>query len=437
MRARPRRTREVVAYCLFDFANSSYTTLIITVVFAVYFRDVVVGAADNTGDRLWGIANFIAMALVVLATPFLGALADYSGRRKRFLIMTTLQTVVATALLALVGPRDVVFAMALYVIATVGFEAGYAFYNAFLPDVSTPETVGRISGWAWAVGYVGGLACLVVAKPLIDPPLHDAAGVLQPAAVVARQSSFLLVAAFYLVFAMPAFLWLRESSPLGEVRRWTDYGAIGFKRVLETLSHLRRYRETAKFVVASLLFNDGITTIIIFSAIYATTTFGFESGDLVWLFVVLNVVAIPGAVVAGHLADRIGPKKTIILTLLLWIAVVIVGAMATSRPVFWAMATGAAIGIGSTQAVGRSFMAQISPPERVAEFFGFYVLSGKFASMFGPLIFGLVSAGTGSQRLAVFSLLPFFVAGLVVMISISESRAIRDAAAPDQPAPPA
>jgi len=424
---RRRRTREIAAYCLFDFANSSYTTLIITVVFAVYFRNVVVGAADNTGDRLWGIANFIAMAIVVLATPLLGALADYSGRRKRFLILTTLQTVLATALLYLVGPGDVVLAMGLYIIGTVGFEAGYAFYNAFLPDVSTPETVGRVSGWAWAVGYVGGLACLVVALPLISPSLHDASGALQQAAVVARQRSFLLVAAFYLVFALPAFLWLRESSPLGRVRRWSEYGTIGFKRVRETLSHLKRYRETAKYVVASLLFNDGITTVISFSAIYATTTFGFESHEIVQLFLVLNIVAFPGAIVAGHLADRIGPKKTIILTLLLWVAVVLTGALAAGRPAFWVMAIGAALGMGSTQAVGRSFMAQISPPDREAEFFGFYVLSGKFASMFGPLIFGLVSAGTGSQRLAVLSLLPFFLAGLAVMMSINEARAIRDA----------
>jgi len=427
---RRRRTREVVAYCLFDFANSSYTTLIITVVFAVYFRDVVVATADNTGDRLWGIANFIAMAIVALSSPLLGALADYSGRRKRFLVLTTLQTVVATALLALVGPGDLVLAMALYIIGTVGFEAGYSFYNAFLPDVSTPTTVGRISGWAWAVGYVGGLVCLVLAKPLIDPPLYDAAGALQPASVLARQRSFLLVAAFYLIFAMPAFLWLRESEPLGRIRRWFEYGSIGLKRVIETLSHLRRYRETAKFIVASLLFNDGITTVISFSAIYATTTFGFESGELVWLFLVLNVVAFPGAVAAGHLSDRIGPKKTILLTLVLWVAVVITGAMATGRAAFWTMAAGAAVGMGSTQAVGRSFMAQISPPDREAEFFGFYVLSGKFASMFGPLIFGLVSAGTGSQRLAVLSLLPFFLAGLAVMISINEARAIRDASSP-------
>jgi UMF1 family MFS transporter len=427
---RSRRAREVVAYCLFDFANSSYTTLIITVVFAVYFRNVVVGSADNAGDRLWGIANFIAMGIVVLATPFLGALADYSGRRKRFLIVTTLQTVVATAMLAFVGPGDLFLAMVLYIIGTVGFEAGYSFYNAFLADVSTPDTVGRISGWAWAVGYVGGLACLVLAKPFIDPPLHDPSGALRPAAVAARQHSFLLVAAFYLIFAMPAFLWLRESTPLGRIRRWTEYGTIGFTRVLETLSHLRRYRETAKFVLASLLFNDGITTVISFSAIYATTTFGFESSELVTLFLVLNVVAFPGAVVAGHLADRIGPRLTILLTLLLWVAVVVTGALATGRAAFWIMATGAALGMGGTQAVGRSFMAQISPPDRESEFFGFYVLSGKFASMFGPLIFGLVSAGTGNQRLAVLSLLPFFVAGLAVMLSINEARAIRDGSAP-------
>jgi len=417
----------VASWCLFDFANSSYTTLIMTVAYSVYFRDAVVGAADNRGDRLWGIANFLTMGIVALTSPILGAFSDYSGRRKFFLILTTLQTVVATAALVIVGPGDVVSGIVLYVIASIGFEGGYVFYNAFLPDVSTPATIGRVSGWAWAVGYAGGLLSLAICFPYIKRPLRDASGVLDPIAISDRQLSFVLVAVFFLVFALPAFFWLREAPPQGRLSGVKEYVTVGFRRTAETLRHLNRYRETGKFILASLFFTDGITTVISFSAIYATTTFHFTSGDLVILFLVLNVVAFPGSLVAGYLADRFGPKRTLVGSLWLWVATILVGYAAHDRATFLLMAGLAALGMGSTQAVGRSFMAQITPPSRESEFFGFYVLSGKFASMFGPLVFGLVSEATGSQRLAVLSLLPFFLVGLGLMAMVDEKRAFAQA----------
>jgi len=398
-----------------------------TVVYSVYFRDAVVGAADNRGDRLWGIANFLAMGVVALISPILGAFSDFSGRRKFFLIATTLQTVVATAALYFVGPGNVASGIVLYVIASIGFECGYVFYNAFLPDVSTPQTIGRVSGWAWAIGYAGGLASLALCFPLIKRPLRDASGALDALAVSHRQLSFVLVAAFFLVFALPAFIWLKEAAPLGRVAGVRAYVTVGFRRTADTLRHLSRYRETGKFILASLFFTDGITTVISFSAIYATTTFQFTSGDLVILFLVLNVVAFPGSLVAGYLADRIGPKRTLVLSLWLWVVTILVGFSAQNRAAFLGMACLAALGMGSTQAVGRSFMAQITPPARESEFFGFYVLSGKFASMFGPLVFGFVSEVTGSQRLAVLSLLPFFLVGLALMASVDEKRAFAQA----------
>lgn len=428
------RTRAAtVSWCLFDFANSSYTTLIITVAFAVYFREVVVNAG-HLGDQLWGAADFFAMGLVALLSPISGALADYSGRKKLFLILTTLQAVLATALLSRVGPGDILPAMILYVVGTTGFEAGYVFYNAFLPDVSTPKTVGRISGWGWAVGYVGGLLCLLLCRPWIAQPLKDHTGALLAGGIAAYQTSFLLVAAFYLLFALPAFLFLRETRPQSEPASLAAYAAAGFRRVGQTLSRLRDYKETAKFILASLFYTDGINTVVKFAAIYATTTMGFTNAEMIGLFLVLNIVAFPGALAAGYVADWIGGRRTVILTLLLWIAVVVTAFLATTKTVFWVMAFGAAIGMGSTQAVGRSFMAQITPPSRESEFFGFYVLSGKLASIFGPLLFGSLSHWTGSQRIAVISLLPFFLAGLGLMLRIDEARA-RAAAGRDRVTP--
>lgn len=422
------RRAAVVSWCLFDFANSSYTTLIMTVAYSVYFRDAVVGGAGNRGDSLWGLANFLAMGVVAVTSPVLGAFSDFSGRKKFFLIFTTLQTVVATALLAFVGPGDAVAGIAFYVVATIGFLGGYVFYNSFLPEVSTPKTIGRVSGWAWAIGYVGGLLSLVLCYPLIARPLKTAAGALDPVAVSHRQISFVLVAVFFLVFALPSFLWLKESPPQGRLAGALDYVTVGFRRTAQTLRHLGRYREIGKFILASLFFTDGITTVISFSAIYATTTFHFGSGDLVVLFLVLNVVAFPGSLVAGYLADRFGPKRTLVGSLWLWVATIIVGYAAHSHATFFAMASLAALGMGSTQAVGRSFMAQITPPSREQEFFGFYALSGKFGSMFGPLVFGEVSARTGEQRLAVLSVLPFFLIGLAFMTAVNEARALSQAA---------
>jgi UMF1 family MFS transporter len=296
-----------------------------TVAYSVYFRDAIVGASDNSGDRLWGVANFLAMAIVAVASPILGAFSDFSGRRKFFLIATTLQTVGATALLFFVGPGDVRSGIVLYVIATIGFEAGYVFYNAFLPDVSTPKTIGRVSGWAWAIGYAGGLLSLALCSPFIKRPLRGAGGAVDALAVSDRQASFVLVAVFFLVFALPSFLWLTESLPQGRLSGVREYTTVGFRRVADTLRHLRRYRETGKFVLASLFFTDGITTVISFSAIYATTTFHFSSADIVILFLVLNVVAFPGSLIAGYLADRIGPKTTLVSSLVLWILTILVG----------------------------------------------------------------------------------------------------------------
>ncbi|NWF82898.1 MAG: MFS transporter, partial [Bryobacteraceae bacterium] len=355
------------------------------------------------------------------------ALADFSGRKKAFLVGSTLLTIAATAALYFVGPGDVALGMAMFIIGNFGFEVGYVFYNAFLPEVSTPENVGRVSGWGWATGYVGGLVCLMACRPLISQSYKTAAGGLDQTGISAYQLSFLLVAGFYLVFALPAFLLLKESPAQGEAKALADYVMIGFRRVGDTLRHLKHYKETAKFILASLFFTDGITTVIGFAGIYATTTMKFTSDELVWLFLVLNIAAFPGSLAAGYLADIMGPRKTLIATLLVWLVVVSAAGSAGSKAAFWGVAVGAAIGMGSTQAVGRSFMSQITPPSRAAEFFGFYVLSGKFASMFGPLIFGFVSSRSGSQRIAVLSLLPLFLLGLGLMIAINEKRALEAA----------
>lgn len=413
------RPREVVGFCLYDFANSSYTTLITTVAFSVYFRQAVLHAADPRGDLYWGLAGIVVNLLLIVLSPPLGAIADYSGRKKRYLLLTTVVTVVATALLFFVHEGQVSRAFVLYVLASLGFEAGYIFYNAFLPEVSTPRTIGKISSLAWGTGFAGGLLTLLACAPLLRRPLTDATGTVQAASALGYRGSFLVVAAFFAVFSIPTFLFLRET-PSSRSLRLADYPLVGFRRTADTIRHLRAYREAAKYLGAYICFFGGINTVIRFSAIYASRTFGIEGLELLLLFVFTNVVAVPGTLLAGWLADRIGHKETIALTLLLWIGVAILGATAHAKALFWVMAAGAAIGMGSTQAVGRSYLARLAPAERESEFFGFYVLGGQVGSILAFLTFGLVSSGSGDQRLAVLWTLPFFVLGLLLTLWIRE-----------------
>jgi UMF1 family MFS transporter len=408
---------------MYDFANSSYTTLINTVAFSIYFRQAVVGASDPRGDLLWSIAHSTALLLLICTSPILGALADHSGRKKQFLLAATVLTVVSCSLLYLVRPGDIWLGLLLCVAGTLGFEGGYIFYNAFLPEVSTPRTVGRISGWSWGAGFLGGLAALAACLPLLRRPLIDPqTSALDPGAVDDYRLSFIVVAAFFASFAIPTFLFLRERGRRGWVN-WTS----GFRRVVQTVSQLRRYRETAKYCAAALLFYGGIETVIKFSAIYASVTFGIQGVELLYLFIVANIVAAPGTLLFGYVADWIGAKRTILLLLGLWFALLCFGAAAGTKAAFWMMSTGVAVGVGATQAVGRSFMAQISPPDRRSEFFGFYLICNKIGSIISILLFGLVSATTGNQRIAVLALLPFFALAFLVMLSIDERKA-REAA---------
>jgi UMF1 family MFS transporter len=234
--------------------------------------------------------------------------------------------------------------------------------------------------------------------------------------VLGHRNSFVVVAAFFALFAIPTFLFLRERGTPRTLDRASDYARVGFRRVGDTLTHLRRYREVGKFVLGALFFYGGIEAVIKFSAIYATVTFGFAPGDLVQLFLVTNVIAVPGTLAAGLLADWIGSRRALALTLVGWILLMFWGASTTTRAGFWLMAGGVAIGMGSTQAIARSYMALLSPRARESEFFGFYILAGKVGAILAFLLFGAISSGTGNQRTAVLWLLPLFVAGLALVL---------------------
>jgi len=427
-----RGRKDVLAWCLFDFANSSYTTVITTVAFSVYFRDVVVGRSDPRADFLWGLSGVLVCVAVILASPVFGALADHSGRKKRWLAWTVLQTVLATAAFVLLGPGDVTLAVVLYVIATIGFEGGYVFYNAFLPEISTPENVGRISALAWGCGFLGGVASLLACIPFLKRPLLDAGGALQASGIAGFRASFVLVAVFFAVFSAPTLLLLRDRPAHVILLKPWDYLSVGFRRVGTTLSHLRLLPQTALYVLAYVCFFGGVNTVIKFSGLFATQTFHFTAAELVTLIIVSNIVAVPGTLGAGWLADRIGLKWGLAATLVLWIGVVALGVLGQARSTLWVMAGAAGIGMGSTQSIGRALMAELTPPSRESEFFGFYTLAGQVGSILAIFLFGTISSGSGNQRLAVLWTTPFFVTGLALLLLVRPLRGREQARAADR-----
>ncbi|MDD5305729.1 MAG: MFS transporter [Deltaproteobacteria bacterium] len=404
---------ERFAWCLYDFANSSFPTVIVTVVYVIYFKNVVVGEGHvGLSDRLWGMANSLAAAVVFLTAPFLGAVADAAGRKRAFLAVYAFACVVATALLALTGPGTVALAVTLFTIASIGFEGSVVFYNAFLPELVPADRMERLSGAGWALGYVGGLACLLVVLPFAKS--HTS---LVP----------LAVAGWYLVFSLPSLALLRDRARPSPGSLAPSVVAEGGRRFLSTLRGIGEHRSLSRFLTAYFFFENAIVTVIVFTVAFTKDTLGFTITENIILVVVMNAIAAPGAYAFGRVAERIGCKRTLVVTVCMWLAVV-AGAEVSAWPglftapgaksVFWGVATLASLCIGASQATARTFVAQLAPEGRSGEFFGFMAFAGKGSAILGPIVFGLASDISGSQRVAVATIGAFFLAGLVLLLRV-------------------
>lgn len=415
----PVKPREIFGWAMFDFANSSYTTVVITVAFAVFFTSTV--AAAGRADFLWGIGLSISNGLVLLLSPVIGAIADDSGRKKRFLFASYLACVAGTAMLALVGPGDVALALGLLVVSNVAFSFGENLAGAFLPEISTPQTIGRISGLGWGLGYFGGLASLLLISGLIAPGFGADN-------IANLQRAWVVTAVFFLLAGSCTFLLLRERAAHGPRRSLVGYVRVGFARLATTAREIRHFAELGKFLIAFFLYHGGLTTVIAFAAILAERTFGFGPADLIKLFVLLQLTSAAGALGFGFIQDRLGAIRTVRVTLLIWIAACVAGYLATTAGQFWWVAMAAGLGIGSLQSASRALIGLFSPREKEAEFFGFWGLAGKAAYAIGPALFGLISSASGSQRLAILSAALFFVAGLGALAFVDERRGIAAAA---------
>ncbi|HYU34260.1 MAG TPA: MFS transporter [Thermoanaerobaculia bacterium] len=415
----PPSRREIFGWAMFDFANSSYTTVIVTVAFGVYFTRLV--APAGRGDSLWGWALFAGNLFVLLLSPIVGAIADDSGRKKLFLFFTYALCVSGTAALWWATPGRAGLALTLFVISFIGFSFGENLAGSFLPEISTPANIGKISGLGWGLGYFGGLASLALVYPLLK-------GEIVLANLPSLRLAWLVTAFFFLVAALPTFLFLRERAPrgTGTVLR---YVRDGFIRLGQTARSAHHFSELVRFLCVFFLYSAGLTSVIAFAGIFAANTLGFTSKELFFLFILLQLSSAGGALGFGAIQDRLGAPRTIQITLLLWVLVCAGVYLVQTKGAFWGVALCAGLGIGSLQSASRALVGLFAPPEKTAEFFGLWGLAGKSAYMIGPLIFGQISSRTGSQRIAILSTAGFFLLGLIGMSFISERRGLAAAQA--------
>lgn len=396
--------KNIFGWIMYDFANSSFTTIIVTVIYSVYFKNVVVNQGE-LGTALWGRAVSISMLMVALSAPIFGAVADFSRAKKKFLFYNCYLTVIFTALLYFVKAGDIFTGMLFFIIANFGFNSGNVFYNALLPDIVPREALGKVSGWGWAFGYVGGLVSLLLMLPLV----HNKWITL----------TFPTVAAFFGIFAIPTFIMLKE---IRKPSKRTNYFRTAFIRIKESANNIRNFKELIKFIISYLIYNDGIIIVISFAAIYGATRFDMNQKELINYFVIANITSIVGAFIFGYVLDWIGAKKTITITLLIWIVVVFWAFKCSSINEFYYVGMLAGIAIGSSQSSSRSMLALLTPKEKMAEFFGFYSVTGKIASIMGPLVYGEISRITGDQRWAILSVIGFFVVGATLLQFVNEKK---------------
>ena len=418
----PGQRKTILGWALYDFANSSFPTIIGTFIYATYFTQAI---AENpvVGLTQWSIAATIVGIVVAVLSPYMGAVADQGGLRKRFLIVCVVVASLGAGALFFPTEGQVVLALSLVVIAQIAYEMGNVFYNAYLPDIAPSEKIGSVSGLGLCFGYIGGIVCLVIAlvglvqtsSPLFGFSTEGGANI---------RASCLLVAVWFSFFSLPIIFWVRTRKGVQQVA-----GAQVFRKatqqLLGSLSEIRhRYRQILRLLIARLLYNDGLVTIFAFGGIYAAGTFGFEVAQVIVFGIALNVAAGVGSFAFGFIDDKIGGKNTLYVTLIGLCCFAVLGVLAPNATWFWVAGLGAGLMVGPNQAASRSLMGRFVPPEKETEFFGFFQFSGKVTAFLGPLLMGQVTFLFGSQRAGMATIVLFFLAGLVLLVRVDEKKGI-------------
>ena len=412
--------REAWAWAMYDFANSGYTTVVITAVFNAYFVAVVAQRAPWA--TLAGTATLaVSCALIVLTAPLIGAWADARAAKKRLLAFTTVGCVLSTAALYLSGPDTLALAVFFVIASNFFFGTGENLIAAFLPELAKGRAMGRVSGWGWSLGYLGGLLSLGACLAWLSQA--KAAGRETAQAV---PETMLITALLFAVASLPTFLFLRERA----VPQAAADGIVrsAWARLSATAHHARRFRDLARFLVCTLFYQAGIAAVITLAAIYAQEAMRFTTEQTLLLILVVNVTAAVGAFGFGYLQDRIGHVRAIALTLCGWIVMIVLAWLAESAALFWVAANIAGLCMGASQSAGRAMVGYLAPPSRLAEFFGLWGLAVKLASIFGPLTYGLANwLSGGDHRRAILITGSYFVVGLLLLAGIDVRRGRRAA----------
>ena len=401
---------------MYDFANSAFYTTIMSAVFPVYFAEFVIGDKLR-GERLWGYTTSVAFLLVLLTAPILGAICDFAGRKKRLTALFWILGCGATAALAIPGPGQGFLAAGLIIAAVFSWQTTVQLTNAYLPELATPTQTNRVSGFAWAVGYVGGGSCLGLNLWMISR--GEALG----AQSEWTRYVFLSVAAWWFVFAFPFFLGVRDRA----VPKPPDGGYLGagIRQSIRTLRSIRANRELYKFLFAFMLINGGLVTVLTQAALFGRNNLDMTPKELVLVMLMVQIVAAPGALGYGVLADRIGTKRTLYSLLVLWVAMCVWAFFMQRKGEYWGLAAIVALVMGGTQSVCRAAIAQMSPTEQTAEFYGFFSVAGRLSEVVGTFVYPTAILLLQTPRAGILSVAIFFVAGAVMLSRVREPSSLK------------
>lgn len=411
------KQREVFGWAMYDFANSGYTTVVLTAVFSAYFAGVVAGRAE-WATFAWTVALSISYAIVMLTMPSIGALADLRGAKKRYLAFTTIGCVAATAALALVGPGQVVLAMVLIIFSNAFYSYGESLSASFLPELARRDSLGTVSGWGWSFGYFGGMLALGVSLGFVLWAQGQGMSAAQFVPV-----TMLFTALIYGVAAVATFALLTERVvPQSAALRESGFKA-SLARLRATWLNARRYKDFMWLLLCGVFYQGGVAVTVTLAAIYAEQVIGFQQAETMVLIFVLNLAAAAGAFGFGFFQDKIGHKLALGITLAGWIATCIIAALSTTKGEFWWAAAIAGACMGSSQSAGRAMVGMFAPAKQLAEFYGLWTFATRLASIIGPLTYGAITWATGgNQRVAILSTTVLFVAGMIALVPINVAR---------------
>ena len=426
--ASPQR-RVVLAWAMYDWANSAYSTLSITILLAyIQFEVFPTSTSGSTGPVVWAWGISLSMLVAAILSPILGALADAHATKAAWLRFTALAGAAFAVALAMVPPHFPWLIACLFVITAFFFELSLTFYNAFLPEIADERSMDRVSAWGFALGYIGGGLALICTLPFLR--YGPQFGLDEPADQF--RAGILLMGLWWAIFSLPAILILRDRKP-----RRTEIAGFGaatgtaISEVRTTLTHIRAYRTLAWFLLGFLFYNDGVQTVISQASTFAKNDLNFSPMELVFLVLLIQFLAFPGALLCGYLSERLGRKPTLIATLLIWIALLVAAYLVQTKEQFWVLGAVVALVLGGVQSVSRAIVGLMTPPQHAAEVFGFFNLSGKATSFMGTFLFGAIVWTTGSARLATLSLIVQFMIGLAIILPLSIRRGQIEARTPE------